>query len=219
MKQMPAICLSERFTQAVDYARVAHAAQVRKGSNTPYLYHLLGVASLVIEHGGSEDQAIAGLLHDVIEDCGEVHRDRVRVQFGDVVANIVSDCTDGTAEGKAKHLDAEAKRKDWVRRKLDYLEHLAKAEDTTLLVSGCDKLHNARAILSDLHNPNVGMSVFSRFTGGINGTLGYYHSLSEIFSKRNVHVAGELDRTVALMHELASAESRTGLSELSPLLP
>ncbi|MGB2788605.1 MAG: HD domain-containing protein, partial [Dokdonella sp.] len=103
--------LTKRFTDALDYARVAHAAQVRKGSSIPYLYHLLGVASLVIEFGGDEDQAIAGLLHDVIEDCGEPHRALVRAQFGDAVADIVEDCTDGSAESKASHTDIEAKRR------------------------------------------------------------------------------------------------------------
>ena len=82
--------LTDSFTRAVDYARIAHAAQVRKGSNIPYLSHLLGVSSLFLEFGGSEDQAIAGLLHDVIEDCGEAPRHLVRAQFGDAVADIVA---------------------------------------------------------------------------------------------------------------------------------
>ena len=205
--------LTKRFTDALDHARIAHAAQFRKGSNIPYLYHLLGVASLVIEFGGSEDQAIAGLLHDVVEDCGEAHLALVRAQFGDAVARIVEDCTDGTAEGKSEHRDSEAKQEDWTRRKLRYLEHLAKADDTTLLVSGCDKLHNARAILNDLENPAVGTRVFERFTGGREGTLGYYQSLSEVFSKRGARMAAQLEVTVARMHALAGATSRTGLAE------
>ncbi|EIM03360.1 Guanosine polyphosphate pyrophosphohydrolase/synthetase [Rhodanobacter denitrificans] len=112
--------LTDRFSRAVDYARIAHATQCRKGSNIPYLYHLLGVASLVIEFGGNEDQVIAGLLHDTIEDGGAEHEATIRAQFGDAVANIVKDCTDGTAEGKASHTDAEAKRRDWIERKLAY---------------------------------------------------------------------------------------------------
>lgn len=205
--------LTKRFTDTLDYARVAHAAQVRKGSSIPYLYHLLGVASLVIEFGGDEDQAIAGLLHDVIEDCGEPHRALVRAQFGDAVADIVEDCTDGSAESKASHTDIEAKRRDWMRRKLDYLAHLAKAPDATLLVSGCDKLHNARAILNDLENPEVGTRVFERFTGGREGTLGYYQSLSEVFSKRGARMVVQLEATVARMHALAGATSRISLTE------
>ena len=145
--------LTERFTHAVDHARVAHAAQVRKGSNIPYLYHLLGVASLVMEFGGNEDQAIAGLLHDTIEDCGAEHEQLIRTQFGDAVADIVVACTDGTAEGKSSLVDAEAKKRDWMQRKLTYLAHLADAPDAILLVSACDKLHNARAIVQDMEIP------------------------------------------------------------------
>lgn len=203
--------LTDRFSRAVDYARIAHAAQVRKGSNIPYLYHLLGVASLVIEFGGSENQAIAGLLHDTLEDCGAAHEAVIRAQFGNAVADIVNDCTDGTAEGKAGHTDPEAKRRDWTRRKLAYLAHLKAAPDQTLLVSACDKLHNARAIVQDLENPEVGTRVFDRFTGGRDGTLGYYQALAEIFSARGVKAARVLDATVERMHELAGAGERKAL--------
>ncbi|AGG88712.1 HD domain-containing protein [Rhodanobacter denitrificans] len=204
--------LTDRFTRAVDYARIAHVAQCRKGSNIPYLYHLLGVASLVIEFGGNEDQVIAGLLHDTLEDCGVAHEAAIRAQFGDAVAIIVKDCTDGTAEGKASHTDAEAKRRDWIERKLAYLAHLKEAPDATLLVSACDKLHNTRAIVQDLEDPEVGTRVFERFTGGRAGTLGYYHALAEIFSSRGVSVAKLLDATVEWMHELAGAEIRRVLT-------
>ncbi|GAA0243699.1 HD domain-containing protein [Rhodanobacter caeni] len=204
--------LSDRVSQAVDYARIAHAAQVRKGSNIPYLYHLLGVASLVIEFGGNEDQVIAGLLHDTVEDCGAGQEAIIRRQFGDAVANIVMDCTDGTAEGKASHTDPEAKRRDWVERKLAYLAHLRQASDATLLVSACDKLHNARAIVQDLEDPEVATRVFDRFTGGRDGTLGYYQALTEIFSTRGVKVARVLDSTVDVMHALAGVEKRKALA-------
>lgn len=204
--------LTDRFSRAVDYARIAHAAQFRKGSNIPYIYHLLGVASLVIEFGGNEDQAIAGLLHDTLEDCGAAHEAMIRAQFGDAVANIVKDCTDGTAEGKVSHTDPEAKRRDWIERKLAYLAHLRTASEQTLLVSACDKLHNARAIVQDLENPDVGTRVFERFTGGREGTLGYYQALAEIFSDRTVPVARTLDAVVDMMHGLAGAESRTTLA-------
>lgn len=197
--------ISDRFTRAVDHARIAHATQVRKGSNIPYLYHLLGVASLVIEFGGSEDLAIAGLLHDVIEDCGEVHEQIIRTEFGDAVADIVRACTDGTAEGKATHASPEAKRDDWMARKLSYLVHLRQATDDVLLVSGCDKLHNARAIVQDLEDPGVGAAVFDRFTGGRQGTLGYYQSLSEIFWKRAAPTSRVLDATIMRMHHLVGA--------------
>ncbi len=204
--------LTDRFSRAVDYARIAHAAQFRKGSDIPYIYHLLGVASLVIEFGGSEDQAIAGLLHDTLEDCGASHEAVIREQFGDAVAAIVKDCTDGTAEGKVSHTNPEAKRRDWIERKLAYLAHLRTAPEQTLLVSACDKLHNARAIVQDLENPDVGTRVFERFTGGREGTLGYYQALAEIFSSRGVPVATVLDGTVGWMHELAGAGSRVAIA-------
>jgi len=204
--------LTDRFTRAVDHARVAHAAQVRKGSNIPYLYHLLGVASLVIEFGGNEDQAIAGLLHDVIEDCGAVHEAIVRAQFGDAVADIVVACSDATAEGKTSLVDAEAKRLDWMDRKLAYIAHLESAPDAVLLVSACDKLHNARAIVQDLEDPNVGNSVFGRFKGGQAGTLAYYESLARIIGKRKVRGAAVLDAVVGRMHALAGVSDRQPLT-------
>ena len=108
--------LTPRFTQAIEYARIAHAGRFRRGTRIPYLYHLLGVASLVLEYGGSEDQAIAALLHDVLEDCGDGHEAGIRAQFGDAVANIVKDCTDGRDEASdGPQSDAE-KFAAWVER-------------------------------------------------------------------------------------------------------
>lgn len=205
--------LTERFTRAVDYARIAHAAQVRKGSDIPYLYHLLGVASLVMEYGGSENQAIAGLLHDTLEDCGAEHEPIIRAQFGDAVADIVLACTDGTAEDKASLMDADAKRRDWLVRKLTYLAHLAEAPAAVLLVSGCDKLHNARAIVQDMQDPSVGLSVFDRFKSGQAGTLAYYESLSRIFLARQSPTANVLDAVVARMHGLAGGSGRVSLRD------
>ena len=204
--------LTDRFARAVDYARIAHAAQVRKGTTIPYITHLLGVATLVIEFGGTEDQAIAGLLHDTIEDCGEAHEAMIRAQFGDAVADIVRACTDGTAEGKAAHTDADAKRRDWLQRKRVYLAHLEAAADEVLLVSGCDKLYNARAITQDATNPDVGVGVFNRFTGGTEGTLGYYESLARLFSHRGSPVAAILDAEVERMHALAGVRERKTLA-------
>ena len=204
--------LTDRFARAVDYARIAHAGQTRKGTAIPYLTHLLSVASLVIEFGGSEDQAIAGLLHDTIEDCGEAHEAIIRAQFGDAVADIVVACTDGTAEGKATLVGAEAKKRDWMERKRAYLAHLAEAPDDVLLVSGCDKLHNARAIVGDLEDPDVGMNVFARFKGSVDGTLGYYESLHRTLQQRAAAIAPTLDAEVARMHRLAGATGRHPLA-------
>lgn len=194
--------LTKRVTDALDYARIAHGEQVRKGSNIPYLYHLLGVASLVIEFGGTEDQVIAGLLHDVVEDCGEEHLTVVREKFGGTVAKIVADCTDGTAQSKSNLDDIESKKSDWQQRKECYLAHLERVDETTLLVSACDKLHNARAIVQDLESDNIGTAVFERFTGGREGTLWYYRSLAMIFSTRTSAACEVLLETVIRMHTL-----------------
>ena len=203
--------LTDRFTSAVDYARIAHAAQVRKGTDIPYITHLLGVAALVIEFGGNEGQAIAGLLHDTIEDCGEAHAAMIRAQFGDDVADIVVACTDGTAEDKGSLTDADARRRDWSARKVTYLKHLADVTEDTLLVSACDKLHNARAIVQDLEDVNVGRGVFERFKAGRDGTLAYYESLARVYVSRGVVVAPVLDAVVGRMHALGGAGQRSPL--------
>lgn len=198
----------ERLALAVDYARLAHSLQVRKGSGIPYLYHPLAVASLVIEFGGNEDQVIAGLLHDVIEDCGAAHEAVIRARFGDAVADIVVACTDASAEGKAVHVDPLAKKRDWITRKQAYLAHLETASDSTLLVSGCDKLHNARAIVQDMESNGLGVGVFDRFTGGRDGTLFYYAALAVIIENRHVPVAPTLRATVTRMMELAGVDEK-----------
>ena len=200
--------LTSRYTEALDYAREQHAGQTRKRTQIPYLSHVLGVSALVLDHGGDEDQAIAGLLHDVIEDCGTQHEAPVRDRFGERVARIVLACTDGTQEGKAALDTPEAKFADWHRRKLAYLEHLRHTEADALLVSCCDKLHNARAIVADLEDPAVGVAVFDRFTAKRDGTLRYYHGLSEIFTTRGAAAARVLEAEVARMHALAGEAER-----------
>jgi (p)ppGpp synthase/HD superfamily hydrolase len=204
--------LTDRFTRAVDYARIAHATQIRKGSGIPYLYHPLAVASLVIEFGGDEDQAIAGLLHDVVEDCGQAHAVIIRQRFGDEVATIVEACTDGTVEGKTSHSDPDARWNDWMRRKLAYIAHLDAASDGTLLVSACDKLHNARAIVQDLEG---GHDVFARFTGKRDGTLAYYHALAKLFEDRKVAASAQLATVVRRMLKLVDCAAPATLPQLA----
>ncbi|MBV6850129.1 HD domain-containing protein [Xanthomonas euvesicatoria] len=196
--------LTERYALAVDYARIAHAGQVRKGTQVPYLSHLLGVSTLVLECGGDEEQAIAGLLHDVVEDCGGGHEASIRAQFGDAVADIVMACTDATAEDKAEVDTSERARKcDWRERKQAYLAHLRKTPERALLVSGCDKLYNARSIVQDLENPAVGQGIFDVFTAGREGTLWYYAALEEVFRTRNAATARLFSGVVTRMHALA----------------
>jgi GTP pyrophosphokinase len=164
-----------RLHEALDYAAEAHNGQLRKGTPNPYLGHLIGVCSLVLDYGGDEEQAIAGLLHDVIEDCGLEHADRLRAMFGARVADIVQGCTDGTP-------DEAGEKAPWRERKEAYLSHLANAHTDTLLVSACDKLHNARAIVADVRANGPG--VFSRFKAGREGTLWYYGRLAKVFAER-----------------------------------
>lgn len=199
-----AMLLTERFEAAVAMARTVHAGVPRKGTTIPYLAHVLGVSSLVLDFGGDEDAAIAGLLHDAIEDGPLGAEADIRAAFGNRVTAIVIGCSDATAEAKA--LASGDRRADWLRRKLGYLAHLAQADADILLVSSCDKLHNARAIVEDLHIH--GDALFDRFTAGKDGTLRYYASLSAIFSERLAPAATPLTRVVAEMHRIAGAEQR-----------
>src|SRR3546814_6202304 len=162
---------TDRYSLAVDYARIAHARQMRKGTHVPYLSHVLGVAALVVEYGGNEDQAIAGLLHDTIEDHGQAHEAMIRALFDEAVVDIVVACTDASAEARAAQADPETARANWYARKRAHLDNAIDADDKVLLVMACEKLHNARAIVQDLENPAVGQAVFERFNGGRDGTL------------------------------------------------
>lgn len=205
--------MTARYAEAVDYARVAHAKQVRKGTNVPYLYHLLGVSSLVLRYGGNETQAIAGLLHDTIEDAGAHHERVIRKRFGATVARIVVACSDDNAEQKRTVTTRAAKRADWRRRNLAYLEHLKHESQTVQLVVSCDKLHNASSIVEDLE---AGEHVFKRFNATKPQTLAYYESLSRTLRRHPSKAGRALDRMVGRMHELAGSERR-GLEELGGL--
>ena len=158
-----------RLSEAVSFALLIHANQTRKGGDIPYISHLLGVASLVLEHGGDEEQAMAGMLHDAIEDQGVAHEETIRERFGPRVAAIVRDCTDADVLPKPP----------WRARKEAYIAHLEIVGAEALLVSCADKLHNTRAICTDLRRH--GLTVYSRFTGGEDGTLWYYRTLSKAF--------------------------------------
>lgn len=210
-KLKPSFYLSLKFIEAIDYARQAHAEQTRKGKHVPYIAHLLGVSSLVLDYGGDEEQCIAGLLHDVIEDCGSGHEAAIRQQFGERVARIVLACTDSTEEAKAALVTPEDKLADWHQRKRAYVAHLRGEKADALLVSCCDKLQNASAIVADLEEPGIGRAVFERFTAKRDGTLRYYHSIAEVFVQRKVRPASALDTVVKRMHALAGVRSRKGL--------
>jgi (p)ppGpp synthase/HD superfamily hydrolase len=180
--------MTPRFTEALNLAARAHEGQIRKGTSIPYITHPVAVAGLVAQHGGDEDQQIAALLHDVLEDGGPQFAVEIRAKFGDRVLAIVQGCTDGMP-------DATGSKAPWIERKQAYLVHLKATADDTLLVSACDKLSNARAILDDL--VALGPTVFDRFTAKREGTLWYYSELDKVFTARQSPVAGALSSTVA----------------------
>jgi (p)ppGpp synthase/HD superfamily hydrolase len=175
--EQPTVVLGPRYAEAVAYASQLHAAQTRKTTTIPYISHLLGVSSLVLEAGGDEDMAIAALLHDGPEDQGgQATLDEIRTRFGDRVAHIVEGCTDSLAK------DPEYKA-PWKERKIAYLNHLKEADEDTLTVSLADKLHNARAIVTDLMIH--GDITWDRFNGKKDGTLWYYQSILDIALESN----------------------------------
>lgn len=189
---------TERFVAALALAVEAHDGQLRKGTQIPYVSHPMAVASLALEFGADEDQAIAALLHDVLEDGGPDYAPRIQASFGARVLALVQACTDGVA-------DRTGAKPPWAQRKQAYLAHLADAPDEVLLVSGADKLHNARAIVADLQQ--VGPAVFQRFKAGRDGTLWYYQSLAQVFAKREAKAAPLLAAEVQRMVSLAAGAS------------
>jgi len=168
---------SERFAFALGYAAQLHRHQRRKGTNIPYISHLLAVAALVVENGGTEDEAIAALLHDAIEDQGgEPVRRQIAAMFGPGVEEIVVALSDSVTE------DPEIKA-PWKQRKIDHLRHLSEhATQSQLLVCCADKLHNARCTLADLRE--IGPKTFDRFNASREETIWYYRSLVKIFAER-----------------------------------
>ncbi len=183
-----------RLAGGIEYALLVHAKQRRKGTDTPYVSHLLGVASLVLEHGGDEDQAIAAMLHDAVEDQGAEFEPIIRERFGPRVADVVLGCTDADTLPKPP----------WRERKQAYISHLEEAAEDVLLVSLADKVHNARAICTDVRTH--GLVVFERFKAGTQGTLWYYESLSAAFLRLYPSaLSDELETAVATMGKLAAA--------------
>ncbi len=193
--------LTQRFEEAMLYALHLHAAQTRKGSGIPYVSHLISVAALTLEYGGTEDEAIAALLHDAVEDQGgAVTRAEILRRFGPVVTGIVDGCSDTDRTPKPP----------WRARKEAYLAHLPNASDSVLLVSACDKLHNVRTLVMDYRIK--GEELWRRFHGGREGTLWYYRSVVELLrSDRTTEVVNELDREVTLLETLV--EQRVAVND------
>jgi GTP pyrophosphokinase len=190
------------------FAAEKHARQARKASTIPYIAHLMGVASLVLEAGGDEDLAIAAFLHDVVEDCGGAAMlKEVRRRFGARVAKVVDGCTDADTYPKPP----------WRQRKETYIRHLKKADADTRLVSAADKLNNVRSILSD--HRKIGESVWSRFNGGRDGTLWYYRTLLDVFLRHKPNrITRELELAVNELELLADLDQSSGGRRSRPVV-
>jgi (p)ppGpp synthase/HD superfamily hydrolase len=204
MTAPPQAGFGEKFERALSFASRLHRGQKRKGTDVPYLSHLLAVAAIAIEHGASEDEAIAALLHDSIEDQAAAHggaaglRGELRQKFGDAVLAIVDGCTDAETTPKPP----------WQPRKKAFLARLDGAPGPVLLVTGADKLHNARSIVSGLRAE--GEAVWARFNGGKEGTLWYYRSVCEILLRRLPgRLSEDLARAVLEMSALAAPPKRS----------
>ena len=193
---IPQIVLGPRYADAVAYAAAVHAEQDRKGTGIPYVAHLLGVSSLVLEAGGDEDLAIAGLLHDAAEDHGgEARLVDIAQRFGERVASVVRDCSDSlTAEGEPKA--------EWETRKREHLTRLAQVAPEALVVWFADKVHNGRAIATDLRAE--GPTAMSRFNAPADRVLWYYEENLLLAQARDVprSLAVALDSVVADLREL-----------------
>jgi GTP pyrophosphokinase len=187
--------LTERFERALAYTATLHRDQTRKGSAIPYVAHLLATAAIALENGADEDEAIAALLHDAIEDQGGAAiRGEIAERFGERVAAIVEECSDTDQQPKPP----------WRERKERYLVHLRHASPSGRFVCACDKLHNARSVLADYER--LGESLWEVFNGGREGTLWYYRAIADVLAEGGESaVVSELRRTVERLEELASS--------------
>jgi len=192
--------LSRKFEEALVYASVVHAGQIRKATGIPYIGHLLGVASIAFEYGADENEAIGALLHDAAEDAGGAARiEDIRVRFGEKVATIVEGCTD----------TLETPKPPWRERKEKYLAHLKETDASTRLVSAADKLFNARSILRELRQR--GDAIWARFSGGKKDRLWYYRALVTAFRQHGDHsdLIDELDRVVTEIEKRVREEGES----------
>lgn len=192
--------LTGQFAKALVYAECKHHNQVRKGGNIPHFGHLMSVAGLVINDGGSEDQAIAALLHGCVEDAGDPPTlNEIRNNFGEDVARIVDECTDTDEKPKPP----------WRERKSAYLQHLIQVGEDTLLVSVADKLDNARSMLRDYHEH--GPELWQRFTvKDPHDHLWYYGELLAAYRQRGLGswMVDELGRVVDELKSLVDGGDR-----------
>lgn len=176
--------LTSRFEEALVFAAQKHQHQTRKGTTIPYIAHLMQVSGIALENGANEDEAIAALLHDVIEDQ-DVTEEELTRRFGPEVAVIVAGCSDSASTDKAP----------WKQRKEAYIAHVLTASPSVRLVSSCDKLHNARAILTDYQE--LSDALWSRFNASPGDILWYYGSLVDAFQQAQERQGEPPNRIVA----------------------
>src|SRR3954451_11609411 len=190
---------TERLIEALAVATRLHADQLRKGTPIPYVSHLYGACSIALDYGANEDEAIAALLHDAIEDADDTQAARDAVAaFGPRVVHIVEACTDGTP-------GPDGQKPPWQERKDAYLVHLATADAAVLLVSASDKLHNARSIVADLRRDPE--RLWTRFKATPDQTLKYYRRLVDAFRANEASrqdLVDELDRTVTEIERISA---------------
>lgn len=182
----PVTC-SQRYIDALGWAADLHRRQQRKGKPVPYISHLIAFSAMIWEDGGNEDQAIAGLLHDAIEDAG-ITAEEIATRFGNRVAQIVVDCTDTSGA-----VEAGGEKEPWLVRKTRYIDHLQTAQLDSLLVSAADKAHNARDMVLDARRDPA---MWSKFNAGLEGSTWYLLRLQQTFSSRLAS-----SRSVALLGE------------------
>ncbi len=183
--------LSNRFDQALQLAVSLHRNQTRKSTGVPFVAHLLGVASLVLENGGTEDQAVAALLHDSVEDQGGwATLETIRDEFGEYIARLVEDLSDSFEKPKAP----------WKQRKLGYISRLPEHHPDSLLISLADKYYNAESLLREYRRG--GDTVWRQFNGGKMGTLWYYRTMADFFNNYQPGwLARELERVVSELED------------------
>lgn len=197
-----------RFLYALSFAVELHCEDSRKGSGIPYTAHLLSVCSLVIGDGGSEDEAIAALLHDAIEDHPEeVNPGLILRRFGRAVHDIVVACTDTPVDYRG------GEKPPWRVRKTQYLEHLKELRPDQCRVPLADKLDNIRTTIKDLRDPSVGERVWNRFRAGKSDQLWLYESLAKAFREAGAtgYLLEEFDRNVEELTRLSGLTPRQGL--------
>jgi GTP pyrophosphokinase len=186
------------LVEALDAAIRWHAGQVRKGTATPYVAHLLGTAAIVLDHGGDEDESVAALLHDCVEDT-EATVDDVRAAFGERVGAIVAACSD--AEG-----GRGVPKAPWLERKRAHLDHLQDADASVLLVTAADKLDNLRSTLAD--HRRLGDAIWERFNAGPEQQLWYYESVAELVrTGLGGSLSEELDAAAAQLRSIVGGET------------